>query len=110
MKTIRFAEGGDAALKVLAPRLVAAVCGEGEGAWVDAFLISAQIFGGVSGSVRASTPSEESAAETAFAITPPTGTMPPSPPPFAPSGLWGEGEFSSTIALTLGKSAAEGMR
>ena len=27
-------------------------------------------------------------------MTPPTGTMPPSPPPLAPSGLCGEGEFS----------------
>ena len=43
--------------------------------------------GGESGSARGSTPSEASAAATALAMTPPTGMMPPSPAPLAPSGL-----------------------
>jgi hypothetical protein len=30
----------------------------------------------------------------ALAMTPPTGMMPPSPAPFAPSGLFGEGYSS----------------
>ena len=47
--------------------------------------------GGVKGSSRTSTLSERSALETAFAIAPPTGMMPPSPAPLAPSGLFGEG-------------------
>src|SRR5258707_2771015 len=43
--------------------------------------ISSQIRGGVRGSSFNCTPSELSAAETAFVRTPPTGMMPPSPAP-----------------------------
>ena len=46
---------------------------------------------GDSGSSRGSTPKLCSASATAFAITPPTETIPPSPPPFTPSGLFGDG-------------------
>src|SRR6516162_11291301 len=58
--------------------------------------------GGVSGSSRGSTPSDDSAAATAFASAPPTGMIPPSPAPLAPSGLFGEGCASSDIARTTG--------
>src|SRR6478672_3383264 len=53
--------------------------------------MSAQIRGGDSGKSRGTTPNEHSAEATAFAITPPTGMIPPSPAPFAPSGLIGDG-------------------
>ena len=61
---------------------------------------------GDSGSTRGSTPSDDSAFATALAITPPTGMMPPSPAPLAPSGLCGAGCSSSAIARISGKSAA----
>src|SRR4030088_828230 len=50
--------------------------------------------GGASGSSRGCTPRGFRAAATALAITPPTGMMPPSPAPLAPSGLCGGGFFS----------------
>src|SRR6266480_3811983 len=71
---------------------------------------NSQIFGGESGSARGTAPSGASAAATAFATTPPTGTMPPSPPPFAPSGLCGEGESPVMMARMFGKSLASGSR
>ena len=52
---------------------------------------SSQTAGGESGNSCGCTPNEESALATALAITPPTGMMPPSPAPLAPSGLIGEG-------------------
>src|SRR5215469_1415609 len=58
--------------------------------------------GGVSGSSRGWTPSDDNAAATAFASAPPTGMMPPSPAPLAPSELFGEGCASSEIARTTG--------
>ena len=59
--------------------------------------ISCQIRDGVSGSTRGSTPSDDSAAATAFDTAPPTGMMPPSPAPLAPSGLFGDGCASSEM-------------
>src|SRR5262245_64666282 len=61
--------------------------------------ISSHTRGGDSGSSRGSTPSEPSAAATALAITPPTGMMPPSPAPLAPSGLLGERSEEHTSEL-----------
>ena len=46
---------------------------------------------GVSGNSRGSAPNEPSALATALAMVPPAAMMPPSPAPFAPSGLIGEG-------------------
>ena len=46
---------------------------------------------GVSGSSRGCAPNPLSAFATALAITPPAAMMPPSPAPFAPNGLIGEG-------------------
>jgi len=65
---------------------------------------------GESGRSRGSTPRECNAAATAFAIRPPTGIVPPSPAPFAPSGLCGDGCSCSMIARMLGKSVADGIR
>jgi hypothetical protein len=70
----------------------------------EAALINCQTRGGDSGSSRGSTRSEASAAATALAITPPTGMMPPSPAPLAPSGLWGAGFSSRATARMRGKS------
>src|SRR5450432_2833265 len=53
--------------------------------------ISSHTRGGVSGKARGSAPNGRNAAATAFATAPPTGMMPPSPAPLAPSGLLGEG-------------------
>src|SRR5258708_4548756 len=72
-------------------------------------LINCHTRSGESGSSRGSTPSGASAAATAFAITPPTGMTPPSPAPFAPRGLLGEGLSSSATALIFGKSLAVGI-
>src|SRR5262249_19877370 len=82
--------------------------GEAEGGRAAA--ISGDRRGGDSGSSRGSTPSEPSAAATALAMTPPTGMMPPSPAPLAPSGLVGEGRSSSAPARIVGKSLAVGSR
>src|SRR6516165_3797103 len=65
---------------------------------------------GVSGSSRGSTQNAASALASALAMTPPTGMMPPSPAPLAPSGLIGEGLSSSAIARMCGKSLAVGRR
>src|SRR5581483_10786147 len=64
---------------------------------------------GVSGSSRGRTPRGPSAAASAFATTPPTGMMPPSPAPFAPSGLSGDGCSSSANTRMCGKSCATGI-
>src|SRR6476661_8674283 len=72
--------------------------------------ISSHTRGGDSGRSRGSTPSEPSAAATALAMTPPTGMMPPSPAPLAPSGLVGDGFASSATARIRGKSLAVGSR
>jgi hypothetical protein len=53
-----------------------------------------------------SAPTEDNAAATALAIKPPTGMIAPSPAPLTPSGLLGEGWFSSAIARMAGKSVA----
>src|SRR5262245_40577039 len=52
---------------------------------------SSQMRVGVSGSSRGCAPNPLSAFATALAITPPAAMMPPSPAPFAPNGLIGEG-------------------
>jgi len=65
---------------------------------------------GDSGSTRGSTPSDDNAFATALPITPPTGMMPPSPAPLAPSGLCGAGLSSSANARIEGKSPASGSR
>src|SRR5580692_9119482 len=61
---------------------------------------------GVSGRSRGAAPSGLSAAATALAITPPTGMMPPSPAPLAPSGLCGAGFSSVATTWMTGKSLA----
>src|SRR5262249_40359343 len=66
--------------------------------------------GGDNGRSWIATPSEASAAATAFAITPPTGMMPPSPAPLAPSGLFGDGYCSNAITRMSGNSPAVGCR
>src|SRR5262245_788624 len=71
---------------------------------------SSQMRVGVSGSSRGCTRSALNAFATALAITPPAAMMPPSPAPFAPSGLIGEGCCSSMTARILGKSLAVGIR
>src|SRR5882672_1424633 len=58
--------------------------------------------GGESGSSHGSMPNDLSAEATAFVSAPPTGMMPPSPAPLAPSGLFGEGCCSSEIVVTCG--------
>src|SRR5262245_57200171 len=52
---------------------------------------SSQMRVGVSGSSRGCAPKPLNAFATALAITPPAAMMPPSPAPFAPNGLIGEG-------------------
>src|SRR5215472_11210504 len=56
-----------------------------------------------------SAPREDNAAATAFAISPPTGMMPPSPAALTPRGLVGDGRCSNEIARILGKSVAIGI-
>ena len=65
---------------------------------------------GESGSWFGIAPNEANALATALAISPPTGMIAPSPAPFTPSGLLGEGWFSRAIARILGKSVAVGIR
>src|SRR5258706_1968719 len=72
--------------------------------------MSFQRLDGESGSSRASAPSDCSAEATALAMTPPTGMMPPSPAPLAPSGLIGEGSSSIRKTRMLGKSLAVGIK
>ena len=55
-------------------------------------------------------PNEAKALATALAITPPIGMIAPSPAPLTPSGLLGDGWFSSAIARIFGKSVAVGIR
>src|SRR5438034_7105385 len=99
-----------AAQRVLGGQAAEDVAGADEEHHYRRSFTNSQTRGGESGSARGSTPSGASAAATAFATTPPTGTMPPSPAPLAPSGLFGEGEFSVMIARMLGKSSAPGRR
>ena len=66
--------------------------------------------GGESGRVLICTPKLRSAEATAFAITPPVGMIPPSPRPFAPEGLFGDGWSWVVTARMLGKSVASGTR
>src|SRR5262245_26572980 len=61
------------------------------------------------GSSLGSAPREDNAAATAFAISPPTGIMPPSPAPLTPRGLVGDGRCSNEIARILRKSVAIGI-
>ena len=65
---------------------------------------------GDSGSALGATAYSRKAEATALAMTPPTGTMPPSPAPLAPSGLTGEGWFSSVSARMGGTRSAVGSR
>ena len=57
--------------------------------------MSFQIRGGDNGSSCGWTFIEASADATALPMMPPTGIVPPSPAPFAPSGLIGDGYISS---------------
>jgi hypothetical protein len=65
---------------------------------------------GESGSWFGIAPNEVNALATAFAIRPPIGMIAPSPAPLTPSGLLGDGWFSSAIARIFGKSVAAGIR
>ena len=67
--------------------------------------MSSHTRGGDSGRSRGSTPSEPSAAATALAMTPPTGMMPPSPAPLAPSGLVGDGLLFERHGANVGEIA-----
>src|SRR2546423_1330277 len=74
------------------------------------FCISSHNLAGESGRSRGETPNCCSASATALAITPPTGMMPPSPAPLAPSGLIGEGSSSIRKTRIFGKSHAVAIR
>ena len=54
---------------------------------------------GVNGGSRWRIPTGPSASATAFAIAAGVGTEPPSPTPFAPSGLKGESVSRSSLAI-----------
>src|SRR5215475_10081633 len=56
---------------------------------------------GESGSWFGIAPNEPKALATALAIRPPIGMIAPSPAPLTPSGLLGDGWFSSAIARIL---------
>ena len=59
------------------------------------------MFDGDNGKSRGSTDIERSAAAIAFPITPPTAIRPPSPAPFAPRGLLGQGRRPSEIPTDI---------
>src|ERR1700732_3256378 len=65
---------------------------------------------GGSGNWLGNAPNDANAFATALAISPPTRMIAPSPAPLTPSGLLGEGWFSSAIARMAGKSVAVGIR
>ena len=53
---------------------------------------------------------EANADATALAMMPPTGIVPPSPAPLAPSGLIGDGYISNDMPRMFGNSVAVGSR
>src|SRR4051794_40263430 len=78
------------------------------GGEVFAAWISRQTLPAVSGVRRTSTPSGASASSTAAARTAGGASVPPSPSPFTPSGLSGEG-VSRCACRTSGMSVARGI-
>src|SRR3984885_13196406 len=86
-------------LRIASPRL------RGFVSLIPPLFISSQTLGGDSGSDFGCIPIADAIA---LAMTAATGTMPPSPAPLAPSGLFGDGYSSMSNTRMLGKPAAVG--